>query len=79
MIQRSTLYIGQDSGLTHIAGCMGCTVISIHIGYPVSYSGAISNSITFIHNGGWTKPEPISVDQVFEAVMDKLGKPRRKR
>ena len=72
VIKSSDLFIGMDSGLTHIASCFVCNIISIHIGYPIFYSGALSKSICFLRNKTFQKPEFLSVDQVYAVTKQKI-------
>ena len=74
LIKRSNLFIGMDSGLTHIAGCFDCDIVSIHAGWPVFETGALSDSIVFVHKGPFKKAEFISVEQVYKVVRDRISK-----
>ena len=84
VIKRSLLYIGCDSGLTHVASAFDINMISIHSGYPLyicrplSPKAVIVSSPPFLpagkRKGPFIDPNPISVDQVFNAV-DKLISP----
>ena len=74
LIKRSNLFIGMDSGLTHIAGCFKCEIVSIHSGYPIFETGSLSDSVTFVYKGPFKKPETISVDEVYKAVSDRISK-----
>jgi len=74
LIKRSNLFIGMDSGLTHIAGCFDCDIVSIHSGYPVFETGVLSDSVSFVHNGPFKKAELISVEQVYEVARDRISK-----
>ena len=74
LIKRSTLFIGLDSGLTHIAGCFKCEIVSIHSGYPIFETGSLSDSVTFVYKGPFKKPETISVDEVYKAVSERISK-----
>ena len=74
LIKRSNLFIGMDSGLTHIAGCFKCGIVSIHSGYPIFETGSLSDSATIVYKGPFEKPEIISVDEVYKAVSDRISK-----
>ncbi len=78
LIKRSNLFIGMDSGLTHIAGCFKCEIVSIHSGYPVYETGSISDSATFIYKGPFKDPDIITVDEVYKVVSDRIAKIRQK-
>ena len=73
IIKGSKLFIGMDSGLTHIAGCFRCPIVSIHSGYPVFESGSISDLATFIYKGPFKDPNLITVDEVYKVVESKIG------
>lgn len=85
IIAKSCLYIGCDSGLTHIASAFNTPIISIHIGHSTELHGALSPDVTFISGKPFLPrdekkdppftPETISVDRVFEAVIEKLRYP----
>ena len=34
VIERARLFVGSDSGLTHVAGALGTPTVAIHLGYP---------------------------------------------
>jgi ADP-heptose:LPS heptosyltransferase len=84
VIKRSLLYIGCDSGLTHVASAFDINMISIHSGYPfhicrpLSPKAVIVSSPPFLpagkRKGPFIDPNPITVDEVFNAV-DKLMPP----
>jgi heptosyltransferase II len=74
LIKRSNVFIGMDSGLTHIAGCFKCGIVSIHSGYPIYETGCLSDSVTFVYKGPFKKPEIITVDEVYKAVSDRISK-----
>ena len=83
VIKRSSLYIGCDNGLTHIASSFDVKTISIHIGYPIELSGALSPKAVIISNppflpAGKRKepfvdPNPITVMRVFKEVEKALA------
>jgi len=82
IIRKAHLYIGCDSGLTHIASAFNTPIISIHIGHSVERYGALSPNVTFISGKPFLPrdekkdppftPKPISVDRVFQTVVKKL-------
>ena len=77
IIKGSKLFIGMDSGLTHLAGCFRCPIVSIHSGYPVFESGSISDLTTFIYKGPFKDPNLITVDEVYKVVASKIGEIRK--
>lgn len=84
VIKRSSLFIGCDSGLTHMASAFDINMVSIHMGYPVELCGALSPKAVIVSSppflpagkrkGPFVDPNPISVEQVFKEV-DKLLPP----
>lgn len=84
VIKRSLLYIGCDSGLTHVASAFDINMISIHSGYslhicrPLSPKAVIVSSPPFLpagkRKGPFIDPNPITVEEVFIEV-DKLITP----
>jgi len=82
IIKKASLYIGCDSGLTHIASAFDTPIISIHIGYSTELYGALSPNVTFISNKPFLPrdekkdahftPLPISIERVFQEVVNKL-------
>lgn len=84
VIKRSLLFIGCDSGLTHVASAFDINMVSVHMGYPVELCGALSPKAVIVSSppflpagkrkGPFVDPNPITVDQVFDEV-DKLIPP----
>jgi len=84
VIKSSSLYIGCDNGLTHIASSFNIKIISIHIGYPIELCGSLSPNTVFISNAAflpagkqnepYIDPNPISVMRVFKEVEKALIK-----
>ena len=72
IIKESKLFIGMDSGLTHIAGCFWCPIVSIQSGYPVFESGSTSDLATFICKGPFKDPSLTTVDEVYKVVASKV-------
>lgn len=84
VIKRSLLFIGCDSGLTHIASAFDVNMVSIHMGYPFEMCGPLSPKAVIVSSppflpagkrkGPFVDPNPITVEQVFNEV-DKLLPP----
>ena len=82
IIKKAFLYIGCDSGLTHIASAFSTPIISIHIGHSTELHGALSPNVTFISGKPFLPrdekkdspftPIPISVERVFQEVVRRL-------
>jgi len=84
LIKRSCLFIGCDSGLTHIASAFDVNMVSVHMGYPLELCGALSPKAVIVSSppflpagkrkGPFVDPNPITVEEVFREV-DKLLPP----
>src|SRR5207247_6558709 len=48
LIERATLFVGPDTGLTHIAAALGVPTLSIHIGYAPAVCRALGDNVTLI-------------------------------
>lgn len=68
VISQSSLHLGLDNGLTHIASAFETKIVSIHLGHPVETCGVISPNSVIISNGVFSDPRSISVDTVFKEV-----------
>jgi len=78
IISKSSLYIGCDSGLTHVAGAFDIPIISINIGLSPITFGVMSPRATIISpsrfnwkarkNTSFHIQDEIHVDRVFEEV-----------
>ncbi|QPJ65198.1 MAG: glycosyltransferase family 9 protein [Candidatus Nitrohelix vancouverensis] len=69
IIRRSSLFIGLDNGLTHIASCFDIKMLSIHIGFPVECSGPLSPRAVVVAHEPFSPPESITVEEVFNKVQ----------
>lgn len=72
IIRRADLYIGMDSGLTHIAGAFDGRIVSIHIGFPGECSRVLSPNAVVIEHEPFCRPDSISVEEVYSKVKDLL-------
>ena len=68
VISQSSLHLGLDNGLTHIASAFETKVVSIHLGHPKEVCGIISPNAAIVSNGIFCDPRSISVDKVFKEV-----------
>ena len=48
MIERARLFVGPDSGLTHVAGALGTPTVSIHLGFPAESCAALGENVTVV-------------------------------
>ena len=81
LISKADLYIGLDSGLTHIASCFETKIVSIHRGCSIKFSGNLSPNAKIIYKGQNASPSDITVEEVYRVVeeqIDSLGLPNAK-
>jgi hypothetical protein len=69
LIDRARLYIGPDTGPTHIAAALGVPTVAIHLGYPPEATGALGDSVVLVRqHRPQDDPALISPDEVWDAV-----------
>lgn len=44
-IERARLFVGPDSGLTHVAGALGTPTVAIHLGFPAASCAALGEQV----------------------------------
>ena len=44
-VERARLFVGPDSGLTHVAGALGTPTVSIHLGFPAASCAALGERV----------------------------------
>ncbi len=71
MLEKASLYIGLDSGITHMASCFNLPIIAIHPSSLPEISGALAEDITFIR-GATIDNEKYCV--TFESVWQAIEK-----
>ena len=47
-VERARLFIGPDSGLTHVAGALGTRTVSIHLGFPSESCAALGEHVEIV-------------------------------
>ena len=67
MIERARLYVGPDSGLTHVAGALGTPTVAIHLGFPAASCGALGERVALV-----TQREPFD-DPALTTPADVLA------
>lgn len=73
IIERARLFIGPDSGPTHIAAALGVPTIAIHLGYPPEACGALGDNVTLIRQARpLAEPADTRPAEVFRAVAAAL-------
>lgn len=69
MVERARLYIGPDTGLTHIAAALGVPTVSIHLGYPPETCRALGDNVRVIAQARpYDDPARTTPEEVLAAV-----------
>jgi ADP-heptose:LPS heptosyltransferase len=69
MLERARLYIGPDTGLTHIAAALGVPTVSIHLGYPPEICRALGDNVRVVAQAHpYDDPGRTAPDDVLAAV-----------
>jgi len=69
LIERASLFIGPDTGPTHIAAALGVPTVSIHIGYAPAVCRALGDNVTVIaQRQPLDDPASVSPDEVLRGV-----------
>jgi hypothetical protein len=69
LIARASLFVGPDSGLTHVAGALGVPTVSIHLGYPPESCRALGTSVRLVEQRvAFEDPANTAPEAVFAAV-----------
>jgi ADP-heptose:LPS heptosyltransferase len=69
LIERARLYIGPDTGPTHIAAALGVPTVAIHLGYPPEATGALGDNVALVRQRRpGDDPALVSPDAVWQAV-----------
>ena len=55
VIERARLFVGPDSGLTHVAGALGTPTVAIHLGFPPESCAALGPQVAVVR-----QPEPFA-------------------
>ena len=48
MIERARLFVGADSGLTHVAAALGTPTVAIHLGFPPESCAALGERVALV-------------------------------
>ena len=72
LINKADLYIGMDSGLTHLASCFETKIVSIHCGISKVFTGVLSPNAKIIYKGAESSPLEISIEEVYQAVKEQI-------
>lgn len=69
LIERARLYIGPDTGPTHIAAALGVPTVAIHVGYPPEVCGALGDNVALVRQRRpLDDPALTSPSRVWDAV-----------
>jgi ADP-heptose:LPS heptosyltransferase len=69
VIERARLYIGPDTGPTHIAAALGVPTVAIHLGYAPEVCGALGDNVALVRQRRpLDDPTLTSPDEVLDAV-----------
>ena len=69
VIERASLYVGPDTGPTHVAAALGVPTVAIHLGYAPEVCGALGDNVTLVRQRRpLDDPALTSPDEVLAAV-----------
>ncbi len=69
VIERARLFVGPDSGLTHVAAALGARTVSIHLGFPPESCRALGENVLLVGQARpFDDPAGTSPEAVFEAI-----------
>lgn len=69
VIARARLFVGVDSGLTHVAAALGVPTVSIHLGYPPEVCRALGDTVVLVPQPrAFDDPARTTPEQVLAAV-----------
>ncbi len=74
VIERARLFVGSDSGLTHVAGALGTPTVAIHLGYPPETCAALGDRVAVVRQRRpFDDPAATSPEEVLASVERVLG------
>jgi len=69
IIERARLYVGPDTGPTHIAGALGVPTLAIHVGHPPEICGALGERVILVRQARpLDDPARTTPEQVMAAL-----------
>jgi len=69
LIERARLYIGPDTGPTHVAAALGVPTVAIHLGYPPEVCRALGDNVALVRQRQpLDDPAVTSPEDVWDAV-----------
>lgn len=70
LIERAQLFVGTDSGLTHVAAALGVPTVSIHLGYPAESCRALGPTVRLVEQ---REPFGDAASTTPEAVLEAIA------
>lgn len=68
-IERAHLFVGPDSGLTHVAGALGTPTVTIHLGFPAASCAALGERVHVVtQREPFDDPAAITPAKVLAAI-----------
>ena len=71
-VERARLYIGPDTGPTHMAAALGVPTVSIHLGVRPEISRALGDNVALLTPPDGRTPADVTPEQVAEAAARML-------
>jgi hypothetical protein len=69
VIERARLFVGSDSGLTHVAAALGTPTVAIHLGYPPETCAALGDRVAVVRQQRpFDDPAATSPEEVLAAA-----------
>lgn len=69
IIERARLFIGPDSGLTHVAAALGVPTVAIHLGFPADACRALGKRVAVVRQQQpFEDPSLVTPARVWEAL-----------
>lgn len=73
LIERARLFVGPDTGPTHIAAALGVPTVAIHLGYPPEVCGARGETVNLVRQRQpFDDPAHTSPAEVLAAVEEQM-------
>jgi ADP-heptose:LPS heptosyltransferase len=71
-VERARLYVGPDTGPTHVAAALGVPTVSIHLGVRPEISRALGDNVALLAPGNAGAPAGVTPEQVVAAAARQL-------
>ena len=69
VVERARLFVGPDSGLTHVAGALGTPSVAIHLGFPAESCAALGDHVEVVaQREPFADPALTTPAEVFAAI-----------